>query len=425
VLGSRVFDRTTALVAAILLATIPIAIGYSRYGWDASQTPLFSMIAVYFALRGRPIAWGLAIAACLIVHLSNFFLVPLLLPPLLIAVRKRYPDKPRIFWFLWLAVGLGTVAISWHFRNYGSQLAFTLIKRLSDFDEMGRFIAYWGGLFSGISLYESVVGGVSNRAVLSHDVVFWSVVLVVGVMGGSRIVRDRERLGEGLALPIGLILSLVALYLLTGVDTTRPGYERYAIFSVVPGILVFASLLRRTCEGGGSFAATTVPLLVAAILGAVMLVDFDRHYFEPLRTIGSSSHPTFRTAGVEPKLQAFRLIVKELDRRSDAGRPEKTTTIVAETWWTYQPLLYLAHARKDINVVFFEDLLKKGKTSKEAIARSVLEGAFLVGFAEGDFDRFARANESNGIAHRWVIHDRAGKEAIVVVRLSPFARPAG
>src|SRR5579864_5154916 len=51
VLGARMLDRTTALIASVLLAVLPIAIIFSRIGYDAAQTPLFSLIALYFAFK--------------------------------------------------------------------------------------------------------------------------------------------------------------------------------------------------------------------------------------------------------------------------------------------------------------------------------------------------------------------------------------
>src|SRR5262249_40538010 len=73
-LGSRMFDRTTAAIASMLLAVLPSMIGYSRLGWYVHQTPLFSLPAFYFAFRGKTLALLISFALCVWVHASNIFL---------------------------------------------------------------------------------------------------------------------------------------------------------------------------------------------------------------------------------------------------------------------------------------------------------------------------------------------------------------
>ena len=73
-LMSQPLGRSTAVIAAALLATLPIAVGYSRFGWDTSMTPLACLVAISFATRGRAPGEVLAFAACLVVHPANAFL---------------------------------------------------------------------------------------------------------------------------------------------------------------------------------------------------------------------------------------------------------------------------------------------------------------------------------------------------------------
>ena len=46
----RVFDRRSALISTAVLAVLPIAIAYSRFAWDASQTLLATVLVLYFGL---------------------------------------------------------------------------------------------------------------------------------------------------------------------------------------------------------------------------------------------------------------------------------------------------------------------------------------------------------------------------------------
>ena len=107
VLGSRVLDRQTALMAGSMLAVIPPAIGYSRFGWDASQTPLLCVIALYAAFRGHFVLMLLSFGLGLIIHPSNVFLFPILLGPFLVALWnvERNPRRRRCI--------LGMTGCSW------------------------------------------------------------------------------------------------------------------------------------------------------------------------------------------------------------------------------------------------------------------------------------------------------------------------
>ena len=82
----RAGDRTTGLIAAALVAASPTAIGYSRFGWDATQTPLISAVAACFALRGRPFALAASILVAVLIHPTNALLVPIAAPACAAAV---------------------------------------------------------------------------------------------------------------------------------------------------------------------------------------------------------------------------------------------------------------------------------------------------------------------------------------------------
>jgi hypothetical protein len=80
---SRVLDRFTALLATLLLAANPALIAHSRFGWDASHSPLISLLIPAFALMGRELATFAALMVALVVHPTNVFLTPVAVLPLL------------------------------------------------------------------------------------------------------------------------------------------------------------------------------------------------------------------------------------------------------------------------------------------------------------------------------------------------------
>ncbi len=95
----RVFDRRAALVSTAVLAVLPIAIAYSRFAWDTSQTVLATVLVLYLGLstvereveRKKllpapeiPPDWLpalLAFGAAIWIHPTNVFAVWLLVVP--------------------------------------------------------------------------------------------------------------------------------------------------------------------------------------------------------------------------------------------------------------------------------------------------------------------------------------------------------
>jgi hypothetical protein len=58
-------------------------------------------------------------------------------------------------------------------------------------------------------------------------------------------------------------------------------------------------------------------------------------YFARLRASNSVTENTFKTAGVEPKLQAVQFIAARVD-------PSRRTRVYTENWWTYWAIRYLS-----------------------------------------------------------------------------------
>jgi hypothetical protein len=58
---------------------------------------------------------------------------------------------------------------------------------------------------------------------------------------------------------------------------------------------------------------------------------------------GGESHVAFRTAPVEPKVEALRYVLSQ-------RTPGKPVQIVAGDWWTYWPLRYLAARSLDVQI---------------------------------------------------------------------------
>ena len=94
-LGARAFDRTTALIAATLLAVLPILVFESRMGLEMSQQPFFGVLTIAMAFLGNEVGLLLALLASLLVHPTDVFLLPIAIPVYVVAVCQRYAEDPR------------------------------------------------------------------------------------------------------------------------------------------------------------------------------------------------------------------------------------------------------------------------------------------------------------------------------------------
>ena len=415
VLGARALDRIAALIATILMATLPIAIGYSRFGWDPSQTPLFSLLALSFALRGHALGTALSFLLCLVVHASNVFLLPALALPFLTTTVRRCPGWPARGWGWLLGTAAAAVAIILAFTHLFPHVIRIDPARLLDAPALAIFLGHYGRLISGITLYEYVVGPVSPPLARCHDWAFWILLLILLDVGLRRLAWQGQ--WERVALVVGLGASALGLYVIAGPEVIRPHIERYGMFLVTPTVLVLACLVRSLMPESTTacFSASGRRWLAGVTaVGWTLLLVFHQNYFEPIRRTGGQSHRTFRTAGTEPKQRAFAGIVHELER-TGGGREGR---IVTEDWWLHHPLKFLASSRKTIKIICahtdFDPDLKALRYFLHAELRC---GAYVVGFVGGPAERVILAGTPAGVLRRWVIPDNSGRGLITVYHL--------
>jgi 4-amino-4-deoxy-L-arabinose transferase-like glycosyltransferase len=439
-MGKRVLDRTTAVAAAMLLAVLPAAIAYSRFGWDASQTPLFSFLALYFAIRGKSLMMLICFVTCIIVHVYNIFLFPVLLPSFLVTVwsGEQVPARRRAI--LGLTAVLGIIALLVLLLIDSRYDRFLLASRALPHNWL-RFLGHYGRLISGITVYEFVAGPLSPRTRDLYDAAFWGLFVTFLLFGGRSLIRDRR--WDRLALVAGLILGALGLYLVRGPDVIRPGYERYGMFLIVPTTLVIACLVASVLpipEDDRLPIARQRCFAFLLVLGWIMLYSFKVHYFDPLRATGGASHVTFRTARIEPKQQAIDLILRDvaLSKQAAASAPEhpqppghskapigggvlSVQPILAESWWLYWPLRFLACRNPDVDVIPFEGDASFGvladRAEKVRGTTTLSSGGYAVAFAGSDFERLVASTITPDRLERWDVLDYGGRKLITVLRV--------
>ena len=438
ILGSRITDRSTALLSSFILASLPCAVAYSRFGWDASQTPLLRLLALYFAFRGNGFAMLFSLVACLLVHASNVFLLPVLLPPFVVALWRTESEASKRRLVVWMSGAIVLIIfVTWILIARSSD-RLMLVARGAPSNWL-RFLQHYGRLISGVSPDHFVVGPLSVESDARSDGIFWSLFLALLVLGVPRLVQRRQ--WETIALIVGLMLGAMALYLVAGPEI-RPHQDRYGMYLLLPTILVIASLISSLLPDSdcdGTSVLRQACLAVILLGGWALLFSFKIHYLDAIRATGGESHVTFRTAEVEPKQQAFQLIVSDLANRDPSlaretstsrsgiveprvgGEPRRSWPVLAENWWLYWPLRFLSSRHPEIAIISPEDdkfeLGHRTPVDWKPFMTALSSGGYAVAFADGELERLISSCVPSSRRRQWDIQNYAGRRLISVFRV--------
>jgi hypothetical protein len=346
-----VVGRRAALVAATLLTIHPTVVAQARIGWDPSGTPLASLVAIALALRNRPIATALAAAAALVVHPTNVFLLPILAGAwaphaaakyrlLSAAVQRRYVIAATVTLLIGVAIGFPVARAIAHAGLLPS--IEMVLERLLSPRAWLETISGVLRLFSGVTVALSISGATGVRPLApTADILTAAVFVVPLLFAWNHLGPLRERL---LWLAAGMGAAVATFHVVAGPAMLQPSFERYALFLIVPLIVLCALLLdaamARRPLAGSLTAGAACAGLAALLVGA---------YFVPLITRGGAAHETYRTGPVEPKAAAFAAI-------QNASRNARSVAVVAENWWLYWPMRYLAGGeRARVQVQLFDN----------------------------------------------------------------------
>jgi 4-amino-4-deoxy-L-arabinose transferase-like glycosyltransferase len=445
VLGSRVLDRTTALLASLLLATLPPVIGYSRLGGVSvpGECMLLGILALYFAFRGKGLATLCSFVACVFIQPSNIFLFPALLALFVAALWRTETEASKRRQIVWMTGAIVLIPlVTWILITPGSERLSLLAARAAPSNWL-RFLRHYGRLISGVSLNHFVVGPLSAQADTRSDGIFWSLFLTLLVLGVPRLVQRRQ--WDRIALIIGLILGGMALYLAVGPEILRPHRERYGLYLVIPTVLGAASLISSLlpdpdCDGSWVLRQACLAVIVLGAWG--LLFSFKTRYLDAIKETGGESHVTFRTAAIEPKQQAFQRILDDLANRNpglaqEASAPRsaiiqenqlgserrRAWPVLAEDWWLYWPLRFLSSRHPEIAVISPEDdrfdPYDPGRPARpwQPFMTALSSGGYAVAFADGELERLISSSVPSSRRRQWDIQDYAGRRLISVFRV--------
>jgi hypothetical protein len=429
-LGSRILDRATALIAAVLLATLPITIIFSRVGCEYSHAPLVGLIAIFFAFRGSKIGTLLSYLVCFIVHPLNAFIMPILLAVYLTqalrAVAEDSAKRRRVLIETTLASAAIVAAIGFYMSQRRSTSFYYNDTGYYRPQEWGRFLTWFGRFF--FWLYTPV----SEADLRLHDRLFWSLFLGALFLGTRRLMLNRQ--WDRVALIVGLLLSITGLHWVAGSNVLAVETHRYGAFLVAPTVLAFActvqSLLTAPTDERRSMARR---LQLAAILTMVWVLPFDikLHYFDRYTNTSHESLWTFRNDSRDPKERALRLILADIDRAnpgreagpggvggSDAGRCAPKHIIITEDWWLYRPLQYLAIPRKDVRLVWFEKMGTDPEQHRRLLLERLEGGAYAVAYPGKVIEDAVRTSFPPERLQSLDIRERHGERFVTIYRLA-------
>ncbi|QDV35848.1 glycosyltransferase family 39 protein [Tautonia plasticadhaerens] len=352
-LAARRLDRGTATLAAVLLATTPKAIMFSRIGCEFGQTPLVGAVAAWFALRGRGVGLVLTLLAGQLVHPTNVLLVPILVPVFLVRFRGRFADDPgglrRAFrrWSIAAGVAVLGVAVALLRRPFLRQMLRARFEGWSWSDA-----PIYLDLAALFPFHGTLLGLDADR----HGRLVWAVALAVLLPGVIRLAIGRR--WDRLAIVAGATLGLASLYVLGGATVLGPT-DRYGTVLLVPGALASGCLIMALLPGRRSAPAPApavdrprppvAPNLLAAAIGGGLLVVSYANVVSPVANAPESIW-TFRDEARDPYRRAIEVIEADMagsDSGAPAGRPR---LIIAQDYFVSTPLSYLAGGRGDLVV---------------------------------------------------------------------------
>lgn len=375
-LGSRVFDRTTGLIASALLAALPVAIIFSRTGYESSHAPLYGVLLLGCAYDRRVGLLSLLLSFCYFIHPTNIFLLPVLLAAMSFRTirgpARPTPDELRsLAWKMVTPMAIvGAFGIFTLLRPSIGSLSTTYHLGLHGAHDPLRYGVLFGRLFLG-----------TGR--VPRPTADWGTWIVLGViLVGGTVVAIRRRSFDVLALLAGLITSAGGLFIVAGSDILQPGMTRYGLFLVVPTVLLISRLSallliqptsrwRMVARHAQEWALVAISFLILFSLDARRLtnqvLDGDPAIGESIWTFGADTKDARRLS----------LDWVAGHRKLDARDRESGTVLIAPDFMTRRSLQYLALPRRDLKVVEFHSLGKPDQVAA-VMDRQLRDGAFVI-----------------------------------------------
>ncbi|MGH9199655.1 MAG: hypothetical protein ACRD2A_00270 [Vicinamibacterales bacterium] len=336
-----------AMITSVLLSLSPAAIGHSRFGWDPAATPLVCLLAVGFALANRPMAAAVSTLSAVVIHPANVFVVPIVLAAYAPTEFERFfalsdAFRRRLLAVAATLVAVVTLAVLWILDRL-AETPSTPVPSIELVVQRALTPASWADLFlgvlrlfSGVSTVADMAGPIATQARMAPDLIV-AIVLVASIAFGWRA-SGGKRGSTSAWLMGGIGVSLILFHIVAGPVMLQSGRERYGLFLLAPTFIVCARGLDRAAESRPVWARVGIMLLVVSFVG-VMLGG----YFYPYLARGGNARAGLRSGAVDPKIAALEFVVAD-------SQPADVVSVIAEDWYAYWPLRYLAGGNQRVHV---------------------------------------------------------------------------
>lgn len=342
---------------ALLVACLPIHVGYARFAWDTAAVPTMMVLSLAAATRRKPLWTALAFFAGLWVHPVTVFSLPVVLAPFAAHAwprettgSLRAPNRRIVLTAVLALVSLvAAAALLLQFRLlparvlavFDGPLIESVSKRVLQPLGLFEFLVLYAELLCGSTIYRYITASFAFSSAIAHLFAFAACTLPLVYIAVRKL--KTERRWEDLALMLGLIASLLLAYLVGGRRMLAPSTERYGIFFAVPSCYLLAVCVEALSTDARRAAA--LRLAVSAV-GLALSLSFAVNYLAELHEPSPRRENAFRTGDVDPKQLALAAVLHARD-------PKRTTVIFAQDWWIYWPVRYLAHREPNVRVTIF------------------------------------------------------------------------
>lgn len=359
-IGRRFFGPMAGMAALVIMACLPANLTYARLGWDPSHAPIFILAAAYATLSRRRLTAMLLFALAMANHPAAVFIAPFLTLTYGGAVFANAPRRRAVLEMgrFALLLGLAVALITLLSPSASSYIApAQIVARVADPSQWVLFATGFLQLLSGDITSIFIAGrGLGAASTISHSA------LALGLGGlaisaAISLVRRPDPLVA--ALCVGWCASVILLFLVAGSWAIRPGLERFAMPLLPLTALSAAVLIQRLMQ-------RTIGQAVLAVIGIAGLAGFTFSILQPLAR-GDARRADAVWIGL-PSLndKALRSVAR--------SAPRGQVVVVAEDWWIYWPLAYLAPTDR------FTILSSDSATNPD-------ENVFWITYHAGEMDR--------------------------------------
>lgn len=355
-----VIGKRMSVALSLMIACMPMLIGYSRLSWEPALIPLISLICIYFALKEKPFFTVFSLLIGVIIHPTTIFILPFILVVLLYMqsqkesawIKKIYACRSSFLAFIIFFV------CAYFLRNISPHTYNTqefLNTALANFLDGQKYIIFFQqiiNVISGQTLYAYLSGPMSGINYLVHNSLCFYVLLFSACL--PLLFLQKKENNIIYAFLIGLVASLLSFYFISGPDSITPCVSRWALWMMAPLCVWFVFQINAMCK---IFNKPKLFIPIFIVISILFLCSFYFNFFaqiiknnsETLYCVGGNG---FKTGIIEPKQATFETIDKIRDKN-------KITVIITEDWWSYWAIEYVASKKQNYIIIRADDTQSK------------------------------------------------------------------